>query len=186
MSAWSLKLAVQSIVSGGVVAYPTESVFGLGCDPFNPYAVDRLLQLKSRSASKGLILIVNEYAQIETWCSHLDDLQRARIKKKYTHSKTWVIPDADHKMPPWIRGCFNSFAVRIVDHPIAAELCRQVGGPIVSTSANLSGWNPARNTLHVRKQFGLGLDYIVSGSVGGQRAPSEICDVVSGRVFRSG
>ena len=187
MSEWTLNLAAKKIAVGGVIAYPTEAVFGLGCDPFNPYAVDRLLRLKSRSAAKGLILIAADFSQIEAWCSHLDDLQKARLKKKNPLPVTWVIPDPLERMPPWIRGRFQSFAVRIVQHhPVAEALCRQVKGPIVSTSANLSGWRPARNTLQVRKQFGGGLDYIVSGSVGGKRSPSEIRDVISGRVLRAG
>ena len=186
MSEWKLKLAAQKIAAGGVIAYPTEAVYGLGCDPLNPYAVDRLLSLKSRSAAKGLILIAADYSQIEAWCTHLDDLQKARLRKKNPQPVTWVIPDPLEVMPPWIRGRFRSFAVRIVQHPVAKALCSHVGGPIVSTSANLSGWRPARNTLQVRKQFGCGLGYIVSGTVGEGRSPSEIRDVISGRVLRMG
>ncbi|MDX7989095.1 L-threonylcarbamoyladenylate synthase type 1 TsaC [Xenorhabdus sp. 12] len=169
-----------------VIAYPTEAVFGLGCDPDSENAVQELLALKNRSWEKGLILIADNYERL---CSYIDDAQLTDTQKKTIFSfwpgpVTWVIP-AKKTTPKWLTGKFSTLAVRVTDHPLVRELCSLYGKPLVSTSANLSGLEPCRNIEEVRKQFGVRIP-ILEGEVGGRLNPSEIRDALTGKLYRQG
>ncbi|MDQ2077071.1 L-threonylcarbamoyladenylate synthase [Marinimicrobium sp. ABcell2] len=177
--------AARLMQGGGVVAYPTEAVWGLGCDPSNPEAVFRLLALKDRSPQKGLILLAANIDQLEPLLSGLDDLQRQRLRRTWPGPTTWLVPHHG-KVPSWISGRFDSVAVRVTDHPIAAGLSQAFGGPIVSTSANPQGREPAGNPLRLRQYFPGELDDIVPGPLGGRCQPSEIRDLLTGEVLRAG
>lgn len=185
MGVHSLRKALQALTSGGVIAYPTEAVFGLGCDPLNEKAVRRLLALKGRPIAKGLIVIAAHLAQLEPLLIPLDDQLRNRLQATWPGPITWLAP-ARPKVPGWLRGRHDTLAVRVTAHPVAAALCKLWGGPLVSTSANLGGRPPARTALAVRGRFGRRLDYIVPGVVGGAERPTEIRDLHSGRVIRPG
>jgi L-threonylcarbamoyladenylate synthase len=177
--------AARIMQGGGVVAYPTEAVWGLGCDPGNSRAVSRLLAIKDRSPAKGLILLAANMEQLEPLLSELDDLQRQRLRRTWPGPTTWLIPHHD-RVPSWISGRFPSVAVRVTDHPIAAGLSLAFGGPIVSTSANPQGREPARSPLRLRQYFSAELDDIVPGPLGGRTQPSEIRDLLTGEVLRAG
>ena len=170
--------AAQLMRAGGVVAYPTEAVWGLGCDPDNPQAVARLLRLKGRSWRKGLILLGAEVSQLVPLVERLDSGLRARLEATWPGPVTWLVPATD-RVPEWIRGRFDSVALRITDHPLAAGLSRAFGGPIVSTSANPQGMLPATSRLRLRHYFDQKLDAITPGSLGGRDRPSEIRDLLS-------
>lgn len=176
--------AAQIMRAGGVVAYPTEAVWGLGCDPSDQAAVARLLGLKNRSPAKGLILLAADMAQLGPLLEGLDDLQRQRLKQSWPGPSTWLIPHHG-RVPAWICGRFESVAVRVTDHPLAAGLSRAFGGPIVSTSVNPQGQPPARNQLQVRRYFGNALDDITPGKVGQRSQPSEIRDLLTGKIVRA-
>ncbi|MDF2446904.1 MAG: tRNA threonylcarbamoyladenosine biosynthesis protein RimN [Moraxellaceae bacterium] len=178
-----LRCAVQALHAGQVIAYPTEAVWGLGCNPFDEAAVRRLLALKQRSEAKGLIIIAADTRQILPWLAGLTDSQRDTVLSTWPGPFTWVVPAP--AAPEWLRGKHPSLAVRVSAHPGVQALCRAWGGPLVSTSANLSGKSPARNTLELRRQFGDGLGYILPGRLGGDPKPSEIRDAVSGVVLRA-
>ncbi|GAA3595095.1 L-threonylcarbamoyladenylate synthase type 1 TsaC [Gibbsiella greigii] len=169
-----------------VIAYPTEAVFGLGCDPDSEKAVNALLALKQRPWEKGLILIAADYAQLLPYIddSALNDQQRARVFATWPGPVTWVIP-ARPETPRFLTGRFNSLAVRVSDHPLVQRLCRQYGKPLVSTSANLSGQEPCRTSEDVLLQFGQGFP-VLAGSVGGRLNPSEIRDALTGQQIRQG
>lgn len=181
-SALHLRCAVRALRAGAVVAYPTEAVWGLGCDPFNESAVRRLLALKQRSEAKGLIIIAADVAQIAPWIAALTPSQRAAALATWPGPYTWVVPAP--QAPRWLRGAHASLALRVSAHPGVQALCRAWGGPLVSTSANLSGQPPARDPLALRRQFGDGLGFILPGRLGGDARPSEIRDAVSGAVLR--
>ncbi|MEW5757691.1 MAG: L-threonylcarbamoyladenylate synthase [Pseudomonadota bacterium] len=187
MSPVHLRLAARVLHDGGLIAYPTEAVYGLGCDPTNEEAVERLLELKQRPVEKGLILIASKMDQLAPYIDWpaLNDQQRARIMQSWPGPFTWLIP-ALPDTPVWLRGKYNSLAVRITAHPIAAALCEAAGSALVSTSANLSGHRPARSALEARQALGDRLDYILPGRVGGAAKPSTITDAVTGRVVRPG
>ena len=181
-SSLHLHHAVHALGAGGVIAYPTEAVWGLGCDPFNEQAVRRVLALKQRSEAKGLIIIAADIAQIEPWLQELNEAQKAEVLRTWPGPYTWVVPA--ESAPSWLRGQHASLALRVSAHPGVQALCRAWGGPLVSTSANLSGQPPAQDIHELRQQFGDGLAYILPGALGGDAKPSEIRDAVSGAVLR--
>lgn len=185
MSAWHLRNAARIIAAGGVVAYPTEGVFGLGCDPQNAAAVLRVLSIKNRPLKKGLIVIAAERAQVAAYVSPDPEMEQ-RIARTWPGPTTWLLP-AGPLARPWLTGGSALLAVRVSAHPIAAALCREFGGPIVSTSANLSGKPPARSALALRKAFRTRhLDFIVPGKIGVQSGATEIRHGQSGVVVRTG
>lgn len=177
---------IDALQNQQVIAYPTEAVFGLGCDPDSEQAVNALLALKQRPWEKGLILIAADYAQLAPYIDDaaLSDPQRATMFASWPGPVTWVIP-ARADTPRLLTGRFNSLAVRVSDHPLVQQLCRQFGKPLVSTSANLSGQEPCRSTDEVQQQFGAAFPVLV-GSVGGRLNPSEIRDVLTGKQIRQG
>ncbi|CAI1176327.1 L-threonylcarbamoyladenylate synthase type 1 TsaC [Serratia proteamaculans] len=177
---------IDALHNHQVIAYPTEAVFGLGCDPDSEQAVNALLALKQRPWEKGLILIAADYAQLTPYIDDtvLSEQQRATMFASWPGPVTWVIP-ARSETPRLLTGRFNSLAVRVSDHPLVQQLCRQFGKPLVSTSANLSGQEPCRSADEVQQQFGAAFP-VLTGSVGGRLNPSEIRDVLTGKQIRQG
>lgn len=178
-----VKTAVETLKKGGLIAYPTEAVFGLGCDPFNESAVLRLLELKDRPVSKGLILIAANWSQLENLVLPISPERFAIVQKTWPGPYTWVFP-ASKEAPTWICGAHPNLAVRVTAHPVAKLLCAAFGGPLVSTSANCSGEEPARCQKDIIKLFNHKLDFIVSGKVGGLSKPTEIRDAETGQLLR--
>ncbi|HEB92505.1 MAG TPA: threonylcarbamoyl-AMP synthase [Gammaproteobacteria bacterium] len=183
MNHWQLRQAARVIHAGGLIAYPTEAVYGLGCDPLNAAAVLRLLSLKRRSMDKGLILIAADFSQLSPFLLPLNSDDEATLHTTWPGPVTWLLP-ARPETPRWLRGSHDTLAVRITDHPQAAALCRQLGHPLISTSANRSGQTPARSSLAVRRQLGPALELIISGPLGNQTRPTPIRDLASGRILR--
>lgn len=177
--------ALQSLHKGNIIAYPTEAVYGLGCDPFNEAAVLHLLALKKRDINKGLILIAAHIEQITPYIdvTQIPANRMQEILSTWPGPFTWVFP-ATSKVPAWIRGVHTSVAVRVTAHPVAQALCAEFGGPLVSTSANITGQLPAKNAAEVQKIFPEGIDFIVTGKVGEFAKPTEIRDAVSRELLR--
>lgn len=183
ISAIQLRRAARAVHDGGVIAYPTEGVFGLGCDPECYSAVMRILALKNRPVAAGLILIAADREQLEDWISPADD--EARALSGPDEFVTWVVT-AGPRCPDWISGFRPTCAVRITQHPVAAALCREIAMPLVSTSANRSGHPAATSRLAVRRIFGADIDCIVPGETGGAAGASEIRVARTGAVLRAG
>ncbi|HEY3515870.1 MAG TPA: Sua5/YciO/YrdC/YwlC family protein [Gammaproteobacteria bacterium] len=175
--------AARIVRSGGVIAYPTEAVFGLGCLPRDRRAVMRVLAIKRRSWRKGLILIGAELAQLERYVVLPPEPRRGKVLASWPGPHTWVL-DARPEAPRWITGGRPSVAVRLTAHPVAAELCRAVGEALVSTSANVSRRPPHRRLLKLRRDLGAEVDYVLAGPLGGLASPTAIRDGRSGRVLR--
>jgi L-threonylcarbamoyladenylate synthase len=171
--------------AGGVVAYPTEAVYGLGCDPLEYAAVERIFGLKGRAASKGLILIAAEITQLLPFIAHPDAALRQKLEASWPGPVTWVVPAAP-ALPFWLSGGRGTIAVRVTAHPAARALCEASRMALVSTSANHSGRSPARSSTQVRALFGDSVDYILPGAVGDLRKPTEIREALSGKVLRAG
>lgn len=182
----SLELCVRQLQLSAVIAYPTEAVFGLGCDPDSESAVMALLALKRRPVDKGLILIAGDYQQLTPYIADepLTAEQKERMFSRWPGPVTWVLP-ARSETPRWLTGRFSSLAVRVSDHPDVVQLCSQFGKPLVSTSANLSGLPPCRNADEVLAQFGADFP-VLRGETGGRLNPSEIRDVLTGELIRQG
>lgn len=185
INAWQVRRAVDYVEQGGVIAYPTEAVWGLGCDPYSETAVQRLLALKKRPVEKGLILVASRVEQVEHLLTALTDEQRDRVLSSWPGPNTWLIPDKEQTIPEWIRGVHSSVAVRVSDHPLVRELCDRFGGLLVSTSANPASREPALTKLKVRAYFGCELDFVLAGELGGRTAPSVIRDAVNLETVRS-
>jgi L-threonylcarbamoyladenylate synthase len=178
-----LALAAHWVACGGVVAYPTEAVYGLGCDPRDGAAVRRLLALKARPEGKGLILIAAAWSQLEPYVRDLEPERMAVIHATWPGPVTWLLP-ARPETPRWLTGDHATLAVRVTAHPMAAALCQRWGGALVSTSANRASRPPARTALGVRRALPSGLDYLLSGPCGGAARVSSIRDGRTGAVLR--
>ena len=176
-----LKHAAEVLLSGGVIAYPTEGVYGLGCLPDEDAAVERVLHMKQRAAGKGLILIAAAAEQLDGWI----DLpaRRSLPEPDPAYPITWIVPPGPfvHSL---LRGDNVGIAVRLTTNAIAQSLCNVVDSPLVSTSANLSGGPTARNCYVLRRQFMQRVDYIVPGDCGPVDGPSEIREFLTGKVLR--
>lgn len=180
---WHIREAIRHVADGGVIAYPTDTVYGLGCNPFNGAAVLHLLSLKQRSATHGVILVGSSLQQFRPFLQPLSKTTVQRISRPCKTPVTWVLPCLPDT-PVWLTGQHDTLAIRVTDHPVAAALCEQWGGPLVSTSANVHGHPPATSPLRVRMIFNEQLDYIVHDPVGATNQPSTIRDGLTGEVLR--
>lgn len=177
-------MAVRILKQGGIVAYPTEAVYGLGCLPEDHDAVYRLLHLKKREAAKGLILVAACPEQLAKYVRYPDSTVSKRVYATWPGPVTWLLP-ATRLVPDWIKGSHATVAVRVSGHAIVTALCDKAG-VLVSTSANPEHKPPARTMRQVVGYFGHALDYIVPGEVGNLSSPTEIREAVSGKIIRPG
>ena len=175
--------AIKTLRDGGVIAYPTESVYGLGCDPFNKTAVLTLLAIKKRDPRKGLILVASSFAQIEHLIMPIAPPLLTHVLETWPGPVTWAFPATD-AVPAWIRGDHHTIALRVSAHPIVHHLCDQFCGPIVSTSANLEGELPKRDYTATYKAFKDSVDCILNGAVGTLLRPTTIRDVMTNEILR--
>ncbi len=175
-----IEKAARILRQGGVIAYPTEGVFGLGCLPDKAEAVERILEIKQRDAAQGLILVAADKDQLAPWARLPAE---AELPSTLEHPVTWLVA-AQPSVPYNIRGAHETVAVRLTAHPLVAALCEAAGSAIVSTSANLAGMPPASTPSALRSQFERLVDYVVPGDRGPAAGPSEIRDLRSGAVLR--
>lgn len=180
------KSAIDAFNNGGIIAYPTEAVFGIGCDPDNEEALQRLLLLKQRSPEKGLILLASDFSQLLPYVdtSDMSEEQLTTMLSRWPNGITQVLIK-NKGISPLLSGKFDSIAVRVTDQPDVVALCSQVNRPIVSTSANLSGLAPAITWQTLDPQLTSQLDYVIKGATLGFDKPSTIIDVITGEQFRS-
>ncbi|MGV8940523.1 MAG: Sua5/YciO/YrdC/YwlC family protein [Lysobacter sp.] len=181
-----LAAVVTVLHDGGVIAYPTEAVWGLGCDPFNEAAVLRLLAIKQRPVDKGVILIAGSLVQLDgllDWEALPGD-RREAVLASWPGPNTWVIP-ATSRVPATVTGAHDGVAVRVSAHPQVVALCRAFGGPLVSTSANLAGQPPAFQRETLDPVLLARIDAIVEGETDGLTAPTAIRDAHSGATLRA-
>lgn len=181
-SFWQLRYASQIVCSGGVIAYPTEAVWGLGCDPWNEQAVIKLLALKRRAIEKGVILIGGSIDQFDFLLQGLSKNQLTLLQQSWPGANTWLVPHYN-KIPYWITGDHSTVAIRVPGHRLARELCL-LTGPIVSTSANIANYPAAKSRLMVEYYFHNQLDVILNGEIGKSKTPSRICDLETGKIIR--
>lgn len=184
MSRIRLQEAVRALLEGGLIAYPTEAVYGLGCLPGERNAVARLLHLKARSWRKGFSLIAARIEQLEPLIELPQGALAQRILQSWPGPVTWVLP-ALPGIPSWLTGGRNTLAVRVTAHPLARQLCQAAASPLISTSANRSGRPPLRRPLHVRREFGAHVDFVLTGELGGLAKPTAIRDGRTGAVLRA-
>ncbi len=180
-----LQAAVKALKQGLLIAYPTEAVYGFGCDPMQPDAIEALIKLKNRQRDKGLILIASSFEQLRPYLADIDEKLEDRARQTWPGPTTWVWPvRAKSEISPLLTGRFDSIAVRVIKHPVAAALCEKFQGAIVSTSANLEGDQPAKTAEQVKAGFQNQLEVIVDASVGDLLQPTKIIDVITQATLR--
>jgi len=182
MNSLHLKEAVRICEAGGVIAYPTEAVFGLGCLPRDEQAVRRILKLKQRSVHKGLILVAADIKQLDAFVDFSKVKNIQTLRDGWPGSVTWLIP-AEQSTPYWLTGCHKTLAVRVSSCPTVQSLCEKLG-PIVSTSANPQSATPAKSNEQVDSYFKTGLDYVIPANITNTYKPTEIRDAQTGDIFR--
>jgi L-threonylcarbamoyladenylate synthase len=182
-SAWQLAQTARAVAAGGVIAYPTEAVWGVGCDPWDAAAVYRLLALKDRPVEKGLILIAGHIDDFAFLLDGLPAAQLAQLEQSWPGPNTWLVPHHG-RLPQWLCGQHPTIALRVTDHPAVQALCA-LTGPLVSTSANPAGRPAARSRLRVQQYFGDRLDGVLNAPLGGRKNPSLIRELATGRVVRA-
>jgi L-threonylcarbamoyladenylate synthase len=178
-----LHQAVDALFRGGVIACPTEAVWGLSCNPDDEEAVTRLLLLKDRPVGKGLIMVASSMQQLDFLLPELSGQQRQTLADSWPGPATWLLPHRD-RVPHWVCGDHDTVAVRVSNHPVLKALCIAWGGPLVSTSANRAGALPAREAFQVRRYFGGRLDYLLPGRVDASAQPTTIRHLASGQFIR--
>lgn len=181
--------AAACLKSGQVLAYPTEAVWGLGCDPYNQQAFHQILRLKQRPIEKGVILLAAHISQVQHLLHDLTEDMRTKVLLSWSNNRpadratTWLLP-AHEDIPDWIKGEHVKVAVRVTTHPLCVALCQAFGGFIVSTSANPAGLKPARSLQEAIHYFGQELNYL-NGDLGLSQQPSRIIDAVTGEIIRA-
>lgn len=188
LAPWHRRAALEALHGGGIVACPTEAVWGLSCDPLNERACMRLLEIKARHWSKGLILVATSLEQLMPYIEipSANALRRATLT--WPGPATWIFPASDFT-PMWISGDHDGVAVRVTRHPVLRALCEAFGRPLVSTSANPGGRAPALSSFEVRRYFGNPgrgeeVEVIVPGALGGLAKPTTIRDAATGHILR--
>lgn len=178
--------AKEAFSSGELLAYPTEAVFGLGCDPRNEQAVLKLLELKQRPVEKGLILLAADYSQLVPFVADLKIPQDKRFSvfSHWPGPITLLLPAAD-TTPDWLTGGSDKIAVRVTAHEPARQLCRALGSAIVSTSANYTGEPSLTTASDVKKAFAERVAWVMDEAVGGATSPSKIIDPLTHQIYRA-
>jgi L-threonylcarbamoyladenylate synthase len=182
-----IEQAVKVLQQGGVIAYPTEAVYGLGCDPNNISAVKKILQVKQREKEKGLILVAANFDQVKPFLKKLEAETEEKLLRSWResdHAITWLVP-VKEDVSEYLRGQYDSLAVRVTRHPLVKDLCEKYGGAIVSTSANRSTEEAARTSKQVKQIFNNEIDLVIEGETNPNANPSEIRDALTGQVIRA-
>jgi len=185
----SISEAAQLLKQGQVLAYPTEAVWGLGCDPYNEQAFQEILELKHRPVEKGVILLAGHLDQVAHLLQGLSNDIRQQVIRSWSNRQpteratTWLLP-ADQHIPTWIKGQHPLVAVRVTTHPLCVQLCQHFNGFIVSTSANPAGQTPAHSLADAQAYFGDALHYL-EGDLGLSREPSRILNALTGEIVRA-
>ena len=179
-----IEQAAALLREGGVLAYPTEGVFGLGCDPDNREAFGRIFVMKRRPPEQGVLLIAADVGQVRDWIGEAPESAFARANATWPGAHTFIFPRSP-RVPDWVAGGHPGIALRVTAHAPSAALCRAFGGPIVSTSANRHGEPPARSAADIRAIFGDEPDGVLDAPLGGLARPTPITDAVSGAIIRA-
>ncbi len=179
----AIEQAAATVLAGGIIAYPTESVFGLGCNPYDTQALAKLMQLKKRSPSKGLLLIASHVQQILPLIQPLHANDLARALKTWPGHHTWVFPKSP-KVLPHISGQFSTVAVRVSAHKVVKLLCDKLNSAIVSSSANFSNQATFTSIKQIKQAFGDKIDFYLDGELGKHAKPSPIIDAHTLKIIR--
>jgi len=174
--------AVCQLQAGNIIAYPTEAVYGLGCDPFDLQAIKRLFHVKQRPFEKGVILVAASVEQVQPYVKLYGQVWEQEVLQTWPGPVTWVLP-AKEGVPDWVTGGRDTVAIRVSDHPVVQEICLAYGQPMVSTSANVTSEPPAVSCGEVFSIFKGKVDCVM-GELGGLDKPTQIRDAQTGQILR--
>ena len=160
-----------------IFAYPTEGVWGIGCNPFSEKAVKKLINLKKRPKNKGIIVLAGSLQQLLPFTQHLSEKLKKRMNSKWPGPHTWLVPSSPD-IPKWLIGPTGLVALRLSDHKTVIELTESFNMPICSSSANISGQEPAKNLDEIRTFFGNKV-LIIEGELGGLKKPTPVQNLES-------
>jgi L-threonylcarbamoyladenylate synthase len=179
--------AAKCIKQGGLIAYPTETVYGLGVDPFNQQALLRLFATKGRTAEKAIIVLIRGTIDLPTLTSDLPAIAESLINAFWPGPLTLIFK-ASAQLPKELLGGRDTLALRHSNAPIAQSLVDALGGPLTSTSANISGQPPAQSAQEVQNQLESHLDLIINGGPSPQSQPSTLLDISTNKpiILREG
>lgn len=184
MSPWRLKQIARHLERGALIAYPTDTIWGFGCSPLSPRAVKQLQQLKQRAPNKGLILLSSELAYLKPYIDDITfNLYNSQLTAKTRKPTTWIVKSSEY-CPGWLTGYSGKVAIRLTQVPQVKLICQFTQSPLVSTSANISGRPPVRNSLQAHKHFRDSVDYIIEGFNTGSQHASEIRDLKTSKILR--
>ena len=178
----NLDQAVKTVQRQGVIAYPTEGVWGLGCDPYSRIAVDKILNLKKRSVDQGLLLVAKDIGQFDLFLEGLKRKNYEELDRNWPGPITYLVPD-NGSAPRWVVGEHKTLGLRVSDHPLIKTLCA-LTGPLVSTSANISGFPPIKSVNEIEEVFDQEIDYVLAGELGKLGKPTQIKNILTGEVLR--
>lgn len=181
-SDFAIRHAAHLVHQGGVIVYPTETVYGLGCNPMDVEAVSYLCRLKNRDISKGLILLGNSIELFADYIKPLNATETGKISQS-DEPTSWIVP-AFENTPAWLTGNRDTLVIRITDHPVVSKLCNQLGHPLVSSSANPGAQKPAINALQIHRYFHNIVDAILVSSDTCSGQPSAIKQLGTGELLR--
>ena len=175
---------IKSVKNGAIFAYPTEAVYGLGCDINNKDAIQKILDIKKRDVSKGLIVISDNLEKVRGLIDDNYYKTFSELNNDVSHT-TWLCP-ASRLVLPEVTGFSKKIAVRITRHKVSCEICKLLDFPIISTSANRVGDEPIVNFKRIKQYFDNEVDYIIEGELGSSSKPSRILDLLTKEVLRAG
>lgn len=155
-----IEKALEIIKAGGIILYPTDTVWGIGCDATNEIAVEKIIKLKGRAENKSLIILLDNENRIESYVSDVPEIAYDLIE--YAENPLTIVFSGAKNLASNVKNQDNSIGIRIVKHPFCQQLIHRFRKPIVSTSANLSG-NPTPKNFHeIDEEIINGVDYVVN------------------------
>lgn len=197
-----IEAAAAFLKSGGVLAYPSESVWGLGCDAYHQQAIERIFALKARPEYKGMIVLTDGVEKLSPLLAELPQAVQEMLMTDMRHrhdafdvrtanqAQTWLVPVATSVgLPCVLTGGFDTLAVRVTHHPVLMQVCQALSdadnpfGFLVSTSCNPSGQPSATTLSEAMSYFGHQVGYLDAQSLGFDK-PSQIIDIKTGDVLR--
>ena len=181
-SDFSIRYAAQQIKHGGVIAYPTDTIYGLGCDPYNIFAIENLNLIKQRPQNKQFILLAGHFDQIKPLTT-ITRAQKSQIEKA-SEPTSWVV-EASGAAPMWLTNKDNTLTIRICQNDIVKKLCATLGHALISTSANISSKQPAKNNLEIRRYFGNMLNHVLASNKKLTAKPSKIIRLCDNHIIRN-
>ena len=174
-----IKKAATILKNGGIIVYPAETVYGIGCDPLNEEACMRIQLLKKREEPKTMLLLAYSLEQVEEMTGPLNEISR-KLAQKFWPGPLTVIIKPRTTLPEHLTGYSGGVAFRVTSHPVASVLAREFAGPVISTSANTSGQPPVLTYENALKEFGNKVDMVIESRHDLSGIPSTVVDCTCG------